>query len=134
MEKSLILERLQMTIDNLTNLSESEYCNRADSGFITKLGKDKNTSCGDVVGWYAVWFPDAGIEMCGKGIRPVKAESVLTALCHYHGIKSYQIIIFLFYRKFLGSTISEDSISLQDTINRWIACKHCIEKELIQYR
>lgn len=131
MEKQLILERLQLTIDKLKTLKESQYLNRSGYGYVKTVDKNGLTSCGDVAGWYPIWFPDSGVKMCGYGID-FDFRNGFTTLSLYHGVNS-RIVGYLFFRRNLHGMQADDAWTLQETINKWIACKYCIENDLISY-
>lgn len=131
MKKQLILERLKLTIDRLKTLKDSQYLNAAGYGYVKTVDKNGLTSCGDVAGYYPIWFPDSGVKMCGYGID-FDLHNCFTTLSHYHGV-SARVIGYLFFRRNLGGMQAETVWTLQETINKWISCKYCIENDLIAY-
>lgn len=131
MEKTQILQRLQLTIDRLKTLKDSQYLNAAGYGYVKTVGKNGLTSCGDVAGWYPIWFPDAGVKMCGCGVD-FDLHNVFLTLSDFHGVGT-RLIAYLFLRRNLGNMQADTAWTLQETINKWLACKYCIENDLISY-
>lgn len=134
MDKTLIIERLQNTIDKLQTLKESQYNNSWSYGYVTKCDAVTfKPLVATVAGYYPLWFPDAKLQTRNGGIVPEKGLNIPLTLQEYHGVNQ-SLIACLFFRRSLGNdTISDDRWTLAETINKWIACKYCIENDLIAY-
>lgn len=93
MTKELILQRLQLTIDKLKQLSPAQFNYES---YVTEFN---NKGCGTVccvAGWYPEWFREAGLKWNElHGLISDESHPLYT-LAAYHGVND-EIIDCLFY-------------------------------------
>jgi hypothetical protein len=101
--RDAVADKLQLTLDQLKNLSEDYFCYEK---FISKF--DNKNQCGTiccVAGWYPKWFPHAGLKW--TNLLPdnkTHVNDVCTFLANYH-LLSRKVILDLFY----GGNLLNDS-------------------------
>lgn len=141
MEKQLIIERLQATINELEKLAPANF--RFES-YISEYAGTCGTVC-CVAGWYPRWFPDSeliwtvagsgDVELSSKFGMMTSSRYIKIALKEYHGLDG-QTISALFFGTELENVLPNVGfhvVSLRDAIVRFKKVLNHIQNENVSH-